>query len=86
MERVIAKDGPSGEWVEVSVIVRVRYWLAVSCACWNHRLPHRLEMITSSGSIFFRPADSDELFREIGHKGPISIECERSIRESRSGE
>jgi hypothetical protein len=79
MERIVAKD-ETGAFVEADVIVRRKTILAVSCSCWNHRAPFRIEAIETLASLYFRPAGSAELYREIGHHGPIVIEVESVTR------
>lgn len=82
IERVIARDD-RGVYVETDVIVRRRVHLAISCACWNHRRPFRLESIETPAGLYYRIADTGELFRELGHVGPITVEVERIVVESR---
>jgi hypothetical protein len=79
LERVVAKDD-RGEFVEVTVIVRRRTVLKLSCSCWNHRAPFRMEAIETLGGLYFRVPDTGEAFREIGINGPVVIEVESMTR------
>jgi hypothetical protein len=73
-ERVVAQDD-GGVFVETITAVARRFDLRVSCSCWRHRLPFAIEVIqTPGGSLFFRRGGSDEVYREIGMNGPITIE------------
>jgi hypothetical protein len=81
IERVLARDD-EGRFVETSLGVRRRIDINVSCSCWRHRLPFPIEMIETFDGLYFRPGKTDELFREIGMNGPITIEVERIVKES----
>lgn len=71
---VVAKDGDSGTWHEVSVIVRKRIEIAIDCGCWRHQdRSHDLEMIITAGGVYLRPLGSNEHFREAGRAGPVAV-------------
>lgn len=80
MEIVVAK-GEDGKYYETHVIVHKRFTLAIDCSCWKHATAtHDLEVIVTSGGVYFRRADAQEHFREVGHVGPVAVIVKHQTR------
>lgn len=77
-EDVLVRDD-RGQWIKVAVIAHARFVLEIDCACWQHKLPHVMEAITTiGGGLYVRARSADPVpYREIDRAGPVGIAITR---------